>query len=284
MIIVKRAAAAASSSQLFVIPTIFNVFHYSYLFFCLNINKRLKVECWTVNKIGRYYYCSANTHSSFYATRQKRNVGRSCSRNMRYDYGGLISTNETASTADTKNEIHKEEGNGDNYYKKFHGKLYSPYHVSHNIIQSLVDLRSQARNQKNYSQADSILQQLESLSLDKNNTVILPGYKLSLKDTISGVTTWDIIPAVPFPLPPRQLKETACNMEPSKENCTVLQLAHMALGLAIHDSTNSTIATTTSSSQDFAFNNKGSRNLHILERAEVRVSYTPFFFNLERSV
>jgi hypothetical protein len=123
--------------------------------------------------------------------------------------------------------------------------------------------------------------QLESLSLDKNNTVILPGYKLSLKDTISGVTTWDIIPAVPFPLPPRQLKETTCNMEQSKENCTVLQLAHMALGLAIHDSsTNTTIDTNTSSSisssQDFALNKKGSNNLHILERAEVRVSYIPF--------
>lgn len=195
---------------------------------------------------------------------------------MRYDNGGQTSRNETTTgTTDTKKEFPEEEDYDDNYYKKYHGKLCPPYNISHNIIQSLVNLRSLARNQKNYSQADSILQQLESLSTDKHNTVILPGYKLSLKDTISGSTMWDIIPSVPFPLSPQQLGETEWNMGQSKENCTVLQLAHMALGLAIIATINTTIDTTPSrSSTDFPFNYDGPGNLLLLERAEVRV----FFF------
>jgi len=144
-------------------------------------------------------------------------------------------------------------------------RLYSPCAISFNIIHNLVEQRSEARKQKNYQLADSILRQLKSLETGNTlKSVIRPGYKLFLTDiplSKGGGSVWHIKPVVPFLPTSAHINED--RKEENDEKCTVLQLAHMALGLAI----------ISSSSSDSVENNNTSRHL-LIQRAKKRLVET----------
>lgn len=145
--------------------------------------------------------------------------------------------------------------------------LYSPCAISFNIINNLVERRSEARKQKNYQLADSILRQLKSLETgDTLQKVIRPGYKLFLTDiplSKGGGSVWHIKLAVPFLPTPAHINENI--KEENDEKFTVLQLAHMALGLAI----------ISSSSSNSVANNSSSRH-SLIQRAKVRANTIEF--------
>lgn len=239
-----------------LLPFSFNVFYFVLL---LNTYNIFEIECWLSSINNMNINRKTNTNSFI-----------SC---ICYnDNNRILANNDIIED----NSFGEEDANED-YYKEYRDKLFAPYHVSYNIIKSLVQQRSQARREKNYTHADFILHQLESLSSPENNgNVIRPGYKIFLKDIAShqgGGTTWDILPTVPLLLssqhpPPKDNIDSSAKGE--KESCTVLQLAHMALGLAIIASNGSATSSNTTS----AIRNEQSRN-SLLERAEVRWHFFP---------
>lgn len=89
-------------------------------------------------------------------------------------------------------------------------------------IQSLIDVRSQARWEANYETADTIKDQLHQLELP-------PGYQLILEDlprSKGGGTQWKLQYDI------MQNGDDLTVVAPSRPSC-ILQLAHRALGLAV---------------------------------------------------